>query len=54
MSEKNPANMTTKQLMDELTAAAYEFALARNRYNELHKVVQERLAAMRKQVEEVK
>ena len=54
MSKKNPANMTTKQLMDELTAAAYEFAIARNRYEELHKVVQERLAAMRKQVEEDK
>ena len=47
-------NMTTRQLMDELTAAAYEFAIARNRYEELHKVVQERLAEMRKQVEEDK
>lgn len=47
-------NMTTKELMDKLIAAAYEFALARNRYNELHHLVQERLAAMRKQVEEDK
>jgi hypothetical protein len=46
--------VTTKQLMDELAAAAYEFALARNRYDELHKVVKERLAEMRKQVEENK
>jgi hypothetical protein len=46
--------VTTKQLMDELAAAAYEFALARNRYDELHKVVKERLAEMRKQVEEAK
>jgi hypothetical protein len=47
-------NMTMKQLMDELAAAAYEFALARNRYDELHKVVKERLAEMRKQVDEGK
>ena len=47
-------NMTTKELMDKLTVAAYEFAIARNRYNELHKVVQERLAEMQKQIEEDK
>lgn len=51
---KDPTNMTTKELMDKLTVAAYEFAVARNRYNELHAAVQERLAAMRKQVEEDK
>jgi len=47
-------NQTTKELMDELAVAAYNLAVARNRYNELHQAVQERLAAMRKQVEEDK
>jgi hypothetical protein len=44
-------NMTTKELMDRFTAAAYEVYTARNRYDELHKAVQERLAEMQKQVE---
>ena len=47
-------NMTTQELMTKLTVAAYEFALARNRYNELHHLVQERLAEMQKQIEENK
>jgi hypothetical protein len=47
-------NMTTKELMDKLTVAAYDFAIARNRYEELHHLVQERLAAMREKVEEDK
>jgi len=47
-------NMTTKQLMDELTAAAYEYAVAHHRYDELRKAVDERLAEMQKQIEENK
>lgn len=46
-------NMTTKELMDRLAAAAYEVYLARNHYDELAKVVREHLAEMQKQVEDV-
>ena len=47
-------NMTMQKLVDELTAAAYEYAVAHNRYDELRKAVHERLAEMQKQIEEVK
>jgi len=47
-------NKTTKQLMDELVAAAYESDMARDRYKKLQTAVQERLAETQKQVDEGK
>jgi hypothetical protein len=47
-------NKTTKQLMDELVAAAYESDMARDRYKKLQTAVQERLAETKKQVDEGK
>jgi ElaB/YqjD/DUF883 family membrane-anchored ribosome-binding protein len=47
-------NKTTKQLMDELVAAAYESDMARGRYEELLKKVRQRLVEMQKQVDDGK
>ena len=47
-------NKTMKELLDEVVSAAYDSAVARNRYEELYREARQKLDEMQKQIEEDK